>query len=101
MIGSHLTRDEAKAYVGKGWHPLLDELYNALPEEAQVFQVKEKFGGLRFYHSAEDSDFDALVTLAEARSLKLCEACGALAMLDSAAIPNRPEWVKTRCPKHG
>ena len=64
----------------EGWkglyQPLLDlcKLYN-IP----VLQVKEKFGGLRFYIGpTSESNFDLypLITAAEAQSFRTCEDCG-------------------------
>ena len=39
----------AKESVGEGWHAILERLFAAKPDWIKVTQVKEKFGGLRFY----------------------------------------------------
>lgn len=39
----------AKQSVGPGWHAILERLFLAKPDWIKVIQVKEKFGGLRFY----------------------------------------------------
>lgn len=65
---------------GEGWKhlygPLIDlcKLYN-IP----VLQVKEKFGGLRFYIGGDKDapfDIDHLIAAAEEASHKTCEDCG-------------------------
>lgn len=73
---------------GEGWFDLLDELspvvvseFAALrsedPElEPMVIQVKEKFGGLRFYTTQITDRLSEAIQVAEARSLKECESCG-------------------------
>ena len=42
----------------------------------QVLQVKEKFGGLRFYTSYNNDAIYALIEAAEMESLHACEICG-------------------------
>ena len=41
-----------------------------------VTQVKEKFGGLRFYYDGGNNYIDGMVSFAEAMSYKTCEFCG-------------------------
>jgi len=66
-------------------------------EEAKipvVSQVKEKFGGLRFYvHSATNEQY-AYINFAESMSYRTCEVCG------DKGKPNRGGWIVTRCRKH-
>ena len=82
--------------VGKGWHSLLDEIFAALPEEATVIQVKEKFGGLRFYVSVNESE-EALevIRIAEAKSYRICEVCG-----KPGECKASNHWLQTLCPTH-
>ena len=69
---------------GKGWYPLLletDQKLAALDPEYLVHQVKEKFGGLRFYHQfvTEGADYHAggaIEVEAERKSFTICEVCG-------------------------
>ena len=68
----------------------------------QIDQIKEKFGGLRFYWSGvenlEDHAFiDGLEHLAESMSFKLCEQCGAPGKCGN--VPNNG-WIQTLCPEH-
>jgi hypothetical protein len=58
----------------------------------QVDQIKEKFGGLRFYYSGGDDDIDGMVSLAESMSYTICEACGTTENVGSTA-----GWIYTVC----
>jgi len=98
--------------IGPGWTHLVSDLDRAVHEiipDLQVTQVKEKFGGLRYYYTvptgtppeAADEVF-ALVRKAEADSLHICEQCGA-----EGAYPgtDRPPgqgggWILTLCKSH-
>lgn len=42
----------------------------------EVLQVKEKFGGLRFYTNAASPEIYTLIDKAENKSYKICETCG-------------------------
>jgi hypothetical protein len=95
--------EEALACVGPGWHGLVRVLYQALPADAQVVQVKEKFGRLTFYWRDEGQDYGAcgsdtgyqrLVALLEDASGQICEICGAL------GATKGPGWLKTYCEEH-
>ena len=76
---------------GKGWEELYQPLieyinnYNSKNKgHSEIFidQIKEKFGGLRFYVSFDNVDGDTAETLykmihdAEAESYRVCEQCG-------------------------
>ncbi len=87
---------------GDGWYTILDELCGEiqnhinnenlnikykkergeLPPDApnypqiEATQVKEKFGGLRFYVNYYDDFVRGLISMAESMSLKTCEHCG-------------------------
>src|SRR5512146_3224372 len=85
--------------VGPGWQPLirgLDANLRELDPNYRIGQIKEKFGGLRYYVDAFEGDTelaDKLVRAAEDVSFKLCEDCGA---------PGEPSawngfWVETLC----
>jgi hypothetical protein len=109
----------AKQSVGQGWHGILERLFAAKPDWIMVVQVKEKFGGLRFYlddgtvrvdfiglgsltvpaeqehldekRSAQLVAFKKLVREAEAESFSVCEDCGAPAEQRSGG------WIRTLC----
>jgi len=60
-----------------------------------VIQVKEKYGGLRFYvHGATDEQY-AYIRFAEWMSYDTCDVCG------NKGKPNREGWIRTRCKEHG
>lgn len=71
---------------GKGWEPLLRQLCEKIAPKLKapndffegcfVVQVKEKFGGLRFYVAWSDTDIEKAIQEAEAESFKTCEECG-------------------------
>lgn len=94
---------------GDGWYNLIDELSKELTEISEKHniqiiadQVKEKYGGLRFYFSIsgecekaiEDLVYTA-VRKAEEKADITCEECGA----DGAQLNHRSYWYKTLCPK--
>lgn len=71
---------------GDGWFTLihdlaekLEALINQLPEDQQTHfyaaQVKEKFGGLRFYMRGETDEMSELISKAESLSYTTCEGC--------------------------
>jgi hypothetical protein len=82
--------------VGPGWHAIIIELDEAIAKhfpDYEVHQVKEKFGGLRYYCSVDaDETVDALITQAEARASSTCESCGGPGRL----CVDRG-WYKTTC----
>lgn len=76
--------------VGPGWFDLvlsLDETLAEIDPDYTIAQVKEKFGGLRYYANPSatytfdgdlrDSPFFKAITAAEADSFRTCEDCGA------------------------
>ena len=54
-------------------------------------QVKEKFGGLRFYCDNTDDYIQGAISLAESLSYRICETCG------SPGIRRSGGWIKTLC----
>lgn len=83
--------------VGKGWHPLLwalcEELAGmGLPEGFRVVQVKEKFGGLRFYVSGATREIRDVIDRAEACSYTVCERCG-----EPGTVRSNRSWILTLC----
>jgi len=65
--------------VGLGWFPLIKDLITDLIElgwNKEVCQVKEKFGGLRFYINAATSEVHKRISQAEIESMNICEVTG-------------------------
>ena len=73
---------------GDGWFTLIDQLCKQIQHhvkwknrdgnkmEVHVHQVKEKFGGLRFYVGGADDYVHGLISMAETMSYYICEKCG-------------------------
>lgn len=90
---------------GDGWFRLIDTLCSALqgtvermrpplPQPVAV-QVKEKFGGLRFYVRSADDYQHGMIDMAEELSTRICEECGA-----PGQMLVRRDWHMVRCDKH-
>lgn len=92
--------------VGEGWWPIIEGLHQQLlliDPEYQIDQIKEKFGGLRYYVSParnEDGSFKVenfferaspLIDLAEAIAARTCEDCG------RRGEARYDGWVRTQC----
>lgn len=59
-----------------------------------VDQVKEKFGGLRFYCRGGDEATRGMIRMAEAWASVTCEVCG------NPGTPTSSGWIKTLCEVH-
>lgn len=84
------------AGVDDGWIPLLDKLVTDLVASGwnskDCAQIKEKFGGLRFYvEEATPEQYD-MISAAEGLSFKTCEMCSAPGKRQSIK-----GWLKTVC----
>lgn len=65
---------------------------NAEPiEQVKVMQVKEKFGGLRFYHRGGNDVIRGMVIMAETMADNTCEHTGAIDNVGK----NSKGWIKT------
>ena len=93
--------------VGEGWWPILQALcaniqhyLNWKNREGEVVpqvvvaQIKEKFGGLRFYYDGGDDRVQGMVSMAESWADKSCEECGA------PGTSGGQGWIRTLCPTH-
>ena len=65
----------------------------AIPQVVAV-QVKEKFGGLRFYYDGGDEFIHGLVQMAELMADRTCEVCGDKGKLYQTG------WHRTLCKMH-
>lgn len=63
-------------------------------EYVTVHQIKEKFGGLRFYFQGGDDHVRGLVDMAETWAGHSCEICG------NKGKRRDGGWVKTLCDEH-
>ena len=87
--------------TGDGWFHLIERLCYLLQSETDknnapqvvAFQIKEKFGGLRFYvNSASDRQHN-FIDFAEVMSLRICEECGSTTDVTTEG----PGWIRTLC----
>lgn len=89
---------------GDGWLALIEDLSCSIQHhvdikqkvdsayaQPEVLQVKEKFGGLRFYVSNEDEFISGLIYMAEKISYRTCESCG------NPGTLSKTGWWKTLC----
>ncbi len=97
LIGKCINCDD-------GWFHLIDHLCTDIQEhndshpdlpQVQAFQIKQKFGGLRFYACGGDQYIWDSITAAEGRSTSICEICG-----DRGDINYTKGWVKCLCKEH-
>lgn len=64
-------------------------------EQVVVEQIKEKFGGLRFYYTGGDEKIDGMVDMATSWAEHTCEECGSPGV--NRAIRG---WLTTLCDVH-
>lgn len=93
--------------VDEGWWPILESLCGQIQHhldwknkksevvaQVTVNQIKEKFGGLRFYYDGGDNEISGMVRMAEAWAGNSCEECGA------PGKSRQGGWIKTLCDHH-
>jgi hypothetical protein len=93
--------------VGAGWWPILEALCANIQQHTDwanrnaevcpqvvVEQIKEKFGGLRFYYQGGDEQVHGMVRMAEAWAANCCEECCA------PGIRRNGGWIRTLCDMH-
>jgi hypothetical protein len=92
---------ESRSFTGIdcGWTDIIERLLEEIAPEMEkigstVEQVKEKFGGLRFYVSRYNEKISTAINSAEAESFKTCEYCGT-----KECTTTEGGWIKTLCEK--
>jgi hypothetical protein len=93
--------------ISKGWWLIIERLcaniqhhLNWKNKESEVVpqvvvrQIKEKFGGLRFYYDGGDDEITGMVRMAESWADHTCETCGNKGERRSGG------WIRTLCDKH-
>jgi hypothetical protein len=78
-----------------GWYPLLKDLIVdliGLGWDKQICQVKEKFGGLRFYIYEGSDEIHDRISKAENDSYQTCEVTGKPGQLRTDL-----GWIETLC----
>jgi hypothetical protein len=84
--------------VDEGWYELIKDLIDDLIKlgwNKQVCQVKEKFGGVRFYINEGSDEIFKRIGNAENDSYKICEKCG-----EQGQFRNDIGWYLTLCDEH-
>ena len=77
--GRPATLEEVQRQVGFGWNTLVKELIAELFDlgwDGKLYQIKEKFGGLRFYIGEGSDEIHDAIQAAEDRSYRTCEVTG-------------------------
>ncbi len=100
---------------GDGWYKILDSLCEQIQsyinwknnsvaagyknfktvEQVVAIQVKEKFGGLRFYYDGGDEQITGMVRMSESWASHTCETCG-----DAGEHRVVGGWHYVACDKH-
>ena len=93
--------------VGAGWYPILEVLCANIQShidwrvkqgkdivQVEVTQIKEKFGGLRFYYDGGDDEISGMVRMAESWAASTCEECSSIGKRRDGG------WIRTLCDKH-
>lgn len=82
--------------IWDGWKDLVCDLIDRIEAEGTpcvLFQVKEKFGGLRFYMADHSSaPIHTWISEAGERSFSICEKCG-----KQGSMRSNKGWYKTLC----
>ena len=84
--------------VSNGWFGLIKSLINDLTDlgwNKETCQVKEKFGGLRFYINAGSDEIHQRIGQAEKDSYTVCEKCG-----EPGELRKDIGWYFTLCDTH-
>ena len=89
---------------GDGWYNIVDALCGQIQNHlehnikdndgtivVEATQVKEKYGGLRFYYTGGDEFIRGVCWMAEGLSERTCEECGA------QGTQNKKGWIRTMC----
>lgn len=84
-------RDDNGAYLS-ACEVELNIQMESLPE---IVDIKEKFGGLRFYTYNTTERVEDLISFAESMAERTCEVCGSRGRQDNYA-----NWIKTLCETH-
>jgi hypothetical protein len=102
-VGGSVGRRLFRFECGDGWFTLIDAACELIQHDIETngtqqflaSQVKEKFGGLRFYYRRGSGYAAAVVDLVEFLSPHVCELCGAIGKAVSIF-----GGMQTRCPAH-
>lgn len=88
------TVEDIQEAVQPGWGGIIKRLISDLESlgwDGNLLQIKEKFGGLRFYIGRGTPEIFSRIAQAEEESFKVCEVCG------KKGKPRGGGWIKTLC----
>ena len=87
-----MKREYAKKIFGKGFHKLIDKLYDKIPEE-RITGIKPKYGRIDLYidGTEEEQDFGFEI---ERESERTCEDCG-----EPGELKEINHWITALCDK--
>ena len=98
LILSYKDKKITRFGVEDGWNQLIHDLVEELIQsgwDKKISQVKEKFGGLRFYIENGNIEFNKIISKYENLSYAICETCGKPGEIDKSK-----GWLKTVCEEH-
>lgn len=96
-IQSHIDHSHKNREWDIKWneeHPNNQRSVRDVVSQVVAVQIKEKFGGLRFYYDGGDDVIDGMVRIAESWASCTCEVCGNSGKLRHGG------WIKTLCDEH-
>jgi len=89
--------------VRDGWLQLIHDCIAELLEanwNKHILQIKEKFGGLRFYIGSGSEEIFNIIIKYEELSWTTCEVCGEQGILRNDCGWQGNKWYKTLCDTH-
>lgn len=86
-----------------GWLFLVDKMCSLLQwdtdknnyPQVECLQMKEKFGGLRFYTNGTNDKQEGVISFAESLSNEMCMVCGSIKNIKSTN-----GWISRYCEEH-
>lgn len=99
MGNKEWVEGQTEAYPG--WASIIryiDKQLSDIDPDYKVLQIKEKFGGLRYYYVTDHQNYkemQKIVTDAENESFRTCDNCGTKENVETK--PNDRGWVRTLC----
>lgn len=90
---------------GDGWYQLIHDLCQEITDlykdknaditKLRVHQVKQKYGGLRFYVGSYIDGVMDIINKYEHLSYEVCEVCG-----EPGTVQDDRRWIETLCKEH-
>lgn len=94
-----IIKDRRFFNIKNGWLSLTKEIIDELINQGwnkEIFQVKQKFGGLRFYIGKASPEIYNLIHKYEYKSYNICEVCGK----NGSQHKSLSGWIDTLCDEH-